>query len=253
MSKKKQQRLIIERKDEIIQTKNYGELTILEYKNANDSTIQFLNTGTVLYNKRYSDLPTLKDPMYPIIQGVGFFGLGEFKAKYPDNKPFPSYTSWKGMLERCYDDLQRNKYPTYKDAYVCEEWHNYQNFCSWYVPRYKKGFQLDKDIIKRGNKVYSPETCTLVPGEVNKLLTKTDSLRGDFPIGVVKKGNKYYSQCTVGNKKRIKKYFNTIEDAFNHYKQTKEDWIKVVANKWKGQIDQKVYETLVNYEVLITD
>ena len=37
------------------------------------------------------------------------------------------------------------------------------------------------------------------------------------------------------------------------YKQPKEDYIKEVANKWKDQIDPRVYDALMKYEVEITD
>ena len=47
--------------------------------------------------------------------------------------------------------------------------------------------------------------------------------------------------------------FDTPEEAFLAYKQAKEAYIKEVANKWKGQIDPKVYEALMNWNVEITD
>lgn len=242
-----------ERVGEIVSTKNYGDVEILEYIWHNNCTIRFINSGAVLYNQRYSDLKEVKDPYTPKISGVGYFGVGKFKAKFPDNSPTPAYTSWKGMLERCYKEKVRYMYPTYIDVYVCDEWHNYQIFCEWYYQHYKEGYQLDKDILVRGNKVYSPDTCCLVPSEINKLFTKTNAKRGEYPIGVVKRYSSYISQCTVGNRKRIRRTFKSVEEAFTDYKNTKEKWIKEVADKWKGLIDQKVYDALYSYEVLIED
>ena len=43
-----------------------------------------------------------------------------------------------------------------------------------------------------------------------------------------------------------------IED-FNAYKTAKEIYIKELANKWKGKIDDRAYEALMNYAVEITD
>lgn len=33
-----------------------------------------------------------------------------------------------------------------------------------------EGWHLDKDILLKGNKVYSPETCAFVPAKINSLL-----------------------------------------------------------------------------------
>ena len=47
--------------------------------------------------------------------------------------------------------------------------------------------------------------------------------------------------------------FNTEIEAFNAYKQAKESFIKEQAEKWKSQIDERVYKALMNYEVSIDD
>ena len=48
-------------------------------------------------------------------------------------------------------------------------------------------------------------------------------------------------------------YFDFELEAFSVYKEQKECHIKEVANKWKDQIDPRVYEALMNYQVEITD
>ena len=58
--------------------------------------------------------------------------------------------------------------------------------------------------------------------------------------------SKFNHLTTIGN-------FNTIEEAFQAYKTTKEEYIKEVADKWKHVIDLKVYEAMYNYKVEITD
>lgn len=45
----------------------------------------------------------------------------------------------------------------------------------------------------------------------------------------------------------------TPEEAFAVYKREKEKYIKEVANKWKDQIDPRVYESLMNWTIEITD
>lgn len=64
------------------------------------------------------------------------------------------------------------------------------------------GWALDKDILVKGNKIYSPETCCFVPQEINNLFTKRKSCRGTLPIGVKYiKENKKFSASFSRNKK----------------------------------------------------
>ena len=48
-------------------------------------------------------------------------------------------------------------------------------------------------------------------------------------------------------------YFNTEIEAFNAYKKAKESFVKEQAEKWKGKIDERAYDALMNYEVEIDD
>ena len=48
-------------------------------------------------------------------------------------------------------------------------------------------------------------------------------------------------------------YFNTELEAFNAYKKAKETFIKEQADKWKGKIDDRAYNALMNYEVSVDD
>ena len=49
------------------------------------------------------------------------------------------------------------------------------------------------------------------------------------------------------------KYFNTELEAFNAYKEAKENHLRELANKWNGKIDERAYQALINYTVEITD
>lgn len=160
---------------------------------------------------------------------------------------------WLGMLERCYSKSRQVKTPTYIGCSVCDEWLLFSNFKRWFDEHYVEGWHLDKDILVKGNKVYSPETCCFVPQEINGLLSKRQRFRGNYPIGVRKNYSTFVAECQVGNG-RLKYYgFSTPEDAFEVYKQTKERHIKDVANKWRGKISDSVYQALYNYKVDIND
>ena len=119
---------------------------------------------------------------------------------------------------------------------------------------------MDKDIIKKRNKLYAPDLCMIVPNRINVLFTKSDRARGELPIGVHKVGNKFIAQCSVliNNKKTqhpIGSYFNSL-DAFNAYKSFKESYIKQVADEYKSKypnFPQKLYDAMYSYKVEITD
>ena len=170
------------------------------------------------------------------------------------------------MIKRCYDEKTIKKHLTYKDCSVCDEWHNFQNFAKWceenyYESKFKnEPMQLDKDILQKGNKIYSPETCIFVPRRINSLFIKSDKARGDCPIGVTfrKDNGKYRSYCNVQYKEEPRKQiqlgqFNTPEEAFYAYKQFKENYIKEVADLYRPYIPEKLYNAMYRYEVEIDD
>jgi len=162
------------------------------------------------------------------------------------------------MLCRCFNEKYKQKYPTYKDVNCSGDWLHMKKFIED-VSQMKgygfDGWQLDKDILVKGNKLYSKDTCCFVPQEVNYLLTKSDNARGEWPIVVWfdKQKGKYRSKLKANGKKRNLGYFNTAEEAFFAYKAAKEAQIKVVAQQWKDQLDERVYQALLNYTVDITD
>ena len=160
-----------------------------------------------------------------------------------------AYNKWRQMIKRC----GNHKYPTYIDCTICNEWHTFSNYEKWHNEHYIDGYSLDKDILVKHNKIYSPNTCCFVPKEINNLLIKCQNMRGKYPIGVKKSQRGGFSaQINMGKRVHLG-YFKTEEEAFQAYKKAKEAWIKEVANKWKDQLEPKVYDALMKYEVEITD
>lgn len=109
----------------------------------------------------------------------------------------PFYKRWSSMLERCYSIKLQERYPTYKDVSVCNEWLTFSNFKSWMEQQDWEGKHLDKDLLVEGNKVYSPEDCVFINNMVNTFVTDCAASRGELPIGVSwhKQTNKYRAQC----------------------------------------------------------
>jgi hypothetical protein len=192
------------------------------------------------------------------VYGTGYFGEGTYKSRQ-NGKRTRQYKTWLAMLERCYENKTKEKLPSYAGCYVCEEWHNFQIFSKWYDENYYEidgqRMELDKDILVKGNKVYSPETCVFVPHRINSLFTKSNSIRGDLPIGVHwhKRDEKYVAKCQCGDKRKHLGYHDTPEKAFNAYKIFKENYIKQIAEEYKDRIPNKLYDAMKKYIVEITD
>lgn len=247
----------INRVGEINYNLNGDKMIITEYHNALDIDVLFPRYNYVAKNKRYSTFKSgeIKNLYQRSVFNIGYSGEG----KYNDAKYLYIRRRWLDIFNRCYSKARHIKFNTYKDCTVCKEWHNFQNFAKWYEDNYYEiegeKMHLDKDILFKGNKIYSPQTCIFVPETINTLFIKSDASRGNLPIGVTfhKRDNKYYSRCNSFGKLIHLGTFNSAEDAFKQYKKYKENHILELANLYKDKIPDKLYDAMVNYKVEITD
>ena len=196
--------------------------------------------------------------MIPRIHGVGYLGI-KHRANGLGNKRTKQYNAWVNMLTRCYSERYLKEHPTYLGCHTSKLFECYSDFYDWCDAQIgfgEYGFQLDKDLLIKGNKLYSENTCVFIPQEINKIFTKRVNLRGNLPIGVYYDDDMRKFSATVnlniGKPVRLG-FYNTEIEAFNAYKQAKEAHIKNMANKWKGEIDNRAYDALMSYKVEITD
>ena len=241
----------------ILKSKNSGDFKVLKYNDYYEVEIQFLKTGFEA-TVRLGDIRNgnVKDPYSPSVCGVGISG-----TKYPitiDGVKTKEYGLWKDMLTRCYSDTYQKKQPTYEGCKVSENFKSYEYFYEWcnsQVGFDVKGFDLDKDLLIKGNKVYSENTCIFIPREINTLLVKRKASRGKYLIGVYwnKTKKSFVAHVKSKGKSEHLGYFTTEIEAFNTYKTAKEAFVKEQANKWKGKIDVRAYNALMSYTVEITD
>ena len=244
---------------------NFGsEMIIIEYRNAIDIDVYFPEYDWIANGVRYAHFKDggIKCPYEKSVFEIGYIGEGEYKV-LENGKATRVYNTWMHMLERCYDEKLHEKRLTYKDCEVCEEWHNFQNFGDWYNENYYEiegeRIELDKDILVKHNKIYSPDTCIFVPHKINSLFTKRQNDRGESVIGTSPKNGKYVVQCCLINPKTGKSkqehlgYYDTQEKAFKIYKYYKEKNIREVADYYNDKIPQILYNALYNYIVEIDD
>ena len=250
-------------------------MKIIEYNNNCDVIIEFEDEHKYRVHTSYQAFKKgeCKNPFYPSVYGHGYLGIdknGEVSKTYEskDGKTVNTweYDRWRKMLIRCFDNKYKEKKPTYKNVTCCDRWLCFANFLEdfeilkqEYNWNKDEKLNLDKDILYKGNKLYSLENCVLVPQWINSLFIKRDASRGVYPIGVTynKKSKKYQARCHINGKLKGLGYFITPLEAFNAYKIAKEQEIKRIANDCvlKGYItkDSRLYNAMISYQIEIDD
>ena len=187
-------------------------------------------------------------------------GINDFNESISYNRvKIKEYELWKNMLQRCYSKKYISLNPTYIGCYVEDYLLSFTNFYNFIhtLKGHDLGYQMDKDLLVKGNKCYSRDTIVFVPKEINTFLTtgKYSTKNSELPIGVYydKERQLYNSNIILYNKRKHLGRFNTPVEAFNVYKEAKEQQAKVLAERWKDKIDERAYNALMNYKVEITD
>ena len=274
VTKKESEKQKQERLGEISISLEGYEMKIVEYNNYTDIVVEFQDEYKAKVHTTYQHFKNdkwVKNPYHPRIFGVGYFGQGKYETQ-KNKKKNRVYQTWKSMLQRCYDPYYINEHPTYIDCYVCKEWHNFQTFAKWWDENVyecnNERMELDKDILIKGNKIYSPETCLIVPQRINVLFVKQQREKYKYPIGVCENNDKtrgykrLMAQCCILDENRNRKRRNIhigsfpLSEpfhAFYAYKQFKENYIKQVADEYKDIIPQRLYDAMYKYEVEIND
>ena len=241
-----------------------SRMIIKEHRKYSDIDVYFPEYNWTAKHVQYNNFKkgTVKCPYEPRYYSIGYLGEGKYKMS-KNSKDTDEFKIWHHMLERCYDPKLHEKESTYKGCTVEDYLLNFQHMCEWLEINYYEvpgeRMHLDKDILCKGNKVYSRKTCIFVPQRINTLFTKSDKSRGDNPIGVHPTSSGNYQACCNNE---YGKYiylgtYSTEEEAFQAYKVYKEKVIKEVIDSYEGIIPEPFYSRLktamYNYEVEIDD
>lgn len=228
------------------------KMEIIEYHNHKNVKIRFEDGEEAIVQYGHFKRGSVKSK-----KNKNIFGVGNSNGVDEQVFKLPSYDCWYRMMRRCYDEKLHKRQPKYIGCKVDEVWHDFINFKKWYDENYyeinEDRTELDKDILNKGNNTYSPDNCIFVPKFINTMFTKANNRRGDLPIGVSRKNGKYCSYIRINNKLNHLGMYSDPLEAFEVYKKTKEGHIKQVADKYKDQIPQKLYDAMYNYKVEITD
>lgn len=192
---------------------------------------------------------------------------GVYKTREsPGNKKTKACQLWENIRNRCEylpvkDEIRFGKY---SDVDSCSEWKDFQNFAEWFNQvnlsgYFHEGWQLDKDLLIKGNKIYSPESCVFLPEGINKALQTKSRVRGELPIGLSyakkKKQNIVVAFVCKEPEYTVRAYLpsSMIEEGFYIYKKAREKYIKHLADIYRDMLDPRAYEALMGYEVSMDD
>lgn len=234
-------------------TNEGGSFTVIEFHSATNVIIRHNDEHGHIAKVSSCQVRNgnIRNPFYPTLHGVAYMGVGKHKAKI-NGKNVQHYSIWTGAVCRCYCPVRLAKRPSYNGCTLSKEFLCYQNFAEWYTTHesYGLGYELDKDLLVKGNKVYSAETCTMLPKELNLAIKDKVSKNSDLPIGVLRNKIGGY---TAGLKIRLKDChlgtFNTVEEASAAYVKAKEAYVKEIALEWKDKIEPRAFEALMNWTV----
>lgn len=190
-------------------------------------------------------------------------GVNDYKSPTSVNgKHIPEYKMWTNMLYRVYGTKFKERHPTYLHAECDVNWLSMTSFIedvstiSNYDKAIQDGWCLDKDILFKGNKMYSKSTCCFVPVPLNNLILQNNAQRGEHTIGVCysKHARKFRSYLIdlTGKQKHLG-YFDKEVDAFLAYKEAKKEQIASVVKLYRGVVSDDVCDALLQWEVCVDD
>lgn len=242
----KNKTLAIERMGEVRKNKHGTEMKIVRYNNSADITVEFQDEHKHQVNITYCNFTRgVFNPYDKVICGVGCTGVGEYRM-FIDGTHIHTdeYVSWYNMLCRCYKDKRAT---AYHDCEVCNEWLNFQNYAEWYSDNFydigEGRMHIDKDILVKGNRVYSPDNCIFVPQRINMLFVKKLN-KWNLPNGISMSYSGKY--ITSYNTKHLGS-FDNLEEAINAHDTEKRKCIKQIVKEYGYRLPSKVSNALLNW------
>lgn len=243
---------------------------VIEWGGAFNVLVRWQDGSTSYHTWQDINLKSVKPLFQPSVSGVGYVGEGKYlpsSYKLEHGKQYADqriYAYWQRMITRCYNEKEQQK-PScraYIGCTVAEHFHNFQNFAEWAESkpqsRYTEGdkiWELDKDLLVSGNRVYSRDTCTFLPPEVNSFLSDRDwsetCPRGVNYIKPASDGAKegWIARCHRNGIREYLGYYDSPMSAFYRYKEVKEAYAKELAERYKGRLEYTAYERLLAYTV----
>lgn len=195
-----------------------------------------------VFRPQHIKIGKIRNPFRKSLHGIGYVGMGKHKSRTV------AYRKWANMITRCYSE-DRTGFQTYNDVTVCADWHNHQNFADWFYKQEgceNSAWQLEKDILVLGNRVYSPKTCCLVPRGLNNFVASLNEDVSGFSLH--EHSGLYRAEYHTEGRTKSLGYYKDPENAAAAYKAMKDSLRVVTFDKYKDMLPAHVRDAYVkNY------
>lgn len=230
----------------------YGTLMkVVEYIDSNNITVEFQDEYRFKKNTQYVNFRTgrVKNPYDTIVFGVACLGSGKYGSWKDERNSKGTYKAWINMLQRCYVDMKGKYAAYYGIVKVCEEWLNFQNFAEWYESNYydipNERLHIDKDIKSSGCKLYSPDTCILIPQSINEVIRNNYRKTKDSDLpATIRRCNEGYTATFKSENLGV---YNTVDECLDIYNNKKVNYIRELVEGYGDLLPKEVAETLLQW------
>ena len=237
-----------------VYTANCGtEAVVIEYENRLKVLVEFQDEVRFrkYFTARNIRQGEFKNPYAPVIYGIAYYGGLDSKTVKDKSTYKRCYRTWQNMLFRCYVKIENNK--PYLGCSVDPRWHSFTNFYQWFIKQKfnSEDYHLDKDLLVRGNKIYSENFCCLLPRKINNLISGFSNIKVGDNVGTYfcKRDEYYICKIKMDGKDKCLGYFKTPEEANDIYIREKEAYTKEVAEDYKHLVTDEVYKALIGWTV----
>lgn len=160
-----------------------------------------------------------------------------------------SYNVWDRILDCCYNDNSTRSRATYFDCTVTECWHRYSDFKVWFDKNCIIGYQLDKDILLPGNRIYGPDTCCFVPKYINDAVRWRREMPRSGYSGTTVFGGGFQAEITHKGSKQIGEWRTSAMDAHCDWQRLKAETIEDHLCDYLREVapDLRVVRALLKY------
>lgn len=161
-----------------------------------------------------------------------------------------AYFLYTNLSSRCKEgSAYQKRQPRYVGCTMSERFKNFQFFSDWCqnsVGYNLPFYNLDKDILFAGNRIYSEDTSVFVPKALNCFLCDGEAARGLWPIGVnlQRTSGRFIAAVHIDGKTKHIGIYSDPNTAHQAYKAAKE----AEARRWHERL--KAGEFLVDERVI---
>ena len=157
---------------------------------------------------------------------------------------------YNNMKQRC------NNKKGYENCVIGKTWEkDHEKLYTWYRNNYYtlpdgEPINIDKDILIPNNRIYSEDTCLLVPERINKFFINIHGTKKNgMPVGVTldKKSQKYKASI-YKNKKSIKLgTYGTPQEAHDAWRKAKIEHLLELIEHYKDIVPSEVTEAMMQW------